>query len=174
MPTPLIARLADGEHGWLDLVVGHDGNIDPDQLVTAVAHALVPGTAAMRLEQTDGGFAMVPGDPRPLTRRLIATTMRIIGQTQGWWTDIELVDLAIDLDALELPDQAPPLDPSLVRLVAFAMDGHDFNSDHCRPTPGEDCWGWCHACKVLADLPAEVLEAGRAFVRAAELESANR
>lgn len=173
MPTPLIARLPDGEHHWLDLVVGHDGNIDPDQLVAAVARALVPGTAAMRLEETDGGFTMRPGDPRPLARRMISATVRILGQARGGWVDVDLVEFAQRIDTLDLgPDQAAPLDPNMVRLVAFAMDNHDFDSDDCRPTPGEDCWAWCHACKVLRDLPAEVIAAGEGWLRAAEMDGA--
>lgn len=58
-----------------------------------------------------------------------------------------------------------------IALAAFAMDHHDLeNACGCHGTPGADCSQWCKACKVLAGLPSDVLEAATAKRTADEIE----
>lgn len=87
--------------------------------------------------------------------------------------DERLPQVRAEMDRLA-PELAPPLDPTLVRLVAFALDNHETNGRGCHDEPGVDCEPWCHACKILDGVPTEVLEAGRVWLRTAELEAATR
>jgi hypothetical protein len=57
-------------------------------------------------------------------------------------------------------------DEQLVELVAHVEDTHEFDYDGCHPIPRVHCWPWCPACKTLAGIPADLLDAGQRFLAA--------
>lgn len=70
--------------------------------------------------------------------------------------------------ALEAPW---PSEAQQIALVAFVMGEHVYAVDHCYPQPGTDCESWCKACKVLAGLPSDVIDAAKAKVVGDELRA---
>lgn len=55
--------------------------------------------------------------------------------------------------------------PLLVDLVAFVDDEHEYRDGGCHPQPSKDCYDWCDACKLLARVPADVLDEARQVLR---------
>lgn len=55
--------------------------------------------------------------------------------------------------------------PLLVDLVAFVDLEHEDASGSCHPQPGKDCYDWCEACKLLARVPADVVDEARRVLR---------
>lgn len=85
-------------------------------------------------------------------------------------TDIATCD-EIGRRLLDLEAELEQARADRIALAAFVMGAHEFDSDSCGPTPGVDCYEWCKACKVLAGLPPEVLEAATAKRTADEIAS---
>jgi hypothetical protein len=58
-----------------------------------------------------------------------------------------------------------------VNLAAFVDEAHEWKAaTGCHPQPGTDCVSWCEACKLLATVPADMLGAARAVLRARGVE----
>jgi hypothetical protein len=70
------------------------------------------------------------------------------------------------------PMRYPITDEQAIRLAAHALDTHELNSSSLEPTPGVDCWRWCHSCKTLDGLPSDLLDAAAAYLAAAQAELA--
>lgn len=69
-----------------------------------------------------------------------------------------LMDLSLEVGRVE---ERALIRPLLVDLAVFADRHHDFDSGDCHPQPGVDCWPFCDACKVLARVPADVVDEAR-------------
>jgi hypothetical protein len=48
-----------------------------------------------------------------------------------------------------------------VNLVQFADRDHDYATDACFPTKGDDCADWCPACAVLRHVADDVIAEAR-------------
>ncbi len=55
-----------------------------------------------------------------------------------------------------------PSPVTVARLVGFVDQHHDVKrGTGCHTEPGIDCEPWCDACRVLRDVPAQILEDAR-------------
>jgi hypothetical protein len=79
------------------------------------------------------------------------------------WTDPYAEGFVRGVDSKPLAETIRPPAEDLkaialtLRLVAFVDQEHETIGGGCWPEPGKDCVPHCEACKVLGDVPADLL-----------------
>lgn len=97
------------------------------------------------------------------------------------WAEPELTYTAAELQALltraaadgiaqALTEERAAVRPLLVDLVAFVDQEHEYAVDSCHPQPGSDCGAWCEACKLIAQVPVDLLAEARQKLRGRGVE----